>query len=75
METDDIERRADLDVSQYQFTSSEVVPLEKVVSGTSLTSTREERVTVKNEAMHPIMKPLRSCSETEVEAFLQARKV
>lgn len=69
-----VEDRVGMDVLQYELTSLEVVPFEKVISHTSSTSCRKKRITVLNEAMRSLLAPLTKCSETGFEVSLKDGK-
>lgn len=75
VETEDKEGGADLDVSRYGFFSLEDVPLETLISHTSLTSSRNDRISVLREAIRCILASLRNCSETGSEDSLKGGKV
>lgn len=74
-ETEDIEGKAYKDVSQYKPTTLKVVPLEKLISHTSSTSSQNDQITGLKKAVHSILAPLRNFSETGFRVFLKDRKV
>lgn len=73
--TTDIVGGSHMEVFQYRFTSSEVVPLKKLVSNATLTSSRVETVTLLSEERRSNMASLRNCSEREFEVFLKDGKI
>lgn len=58
MKTEDIEDGTDVDDLQYRFIPLQVVPLKKLVSHTTSTTSQKERVTVVKEAMRSPSAPL-----------------
>lgn len=54
METNNIGRRANMDVSHYELASLDVVPLVKLISNTSSTSSEKEQMNVLKKAMRSI---------------------
>lgn len=59
MKTKDVEDLADKDVSQYGYTSLEVVLLEKISLPTSWTRSQKRRVTLREQAMCATLAPMR----------------
>lgn len=59
--------------SRYEFTSSEAVPLETVISHTFSSSSPEEPVSVLRRAILSICEPLRACTKTGLEATLEGK--
>lgn len=65
----------DKNLSRYGFTPSVVVPLETLISYTSSSNSRNERISVLSLQMLSLLEPLRGSTETGFELTLKLRKV
>lgn len=71
MDSEAVNGSADMNESYHAFFSLENVPLEKLPSCTSSTSSQEKLINVMNDLMGSVLRPLRNCSETVFEAALK----